>query len=247
VITKDYQKNPNMFNVTVHDGRVLEKVKESDLRMHCRLDNAAPRRHSRVEVEVRRGMRKPVRVRGVVMAVNEDETYDILREDGVHEERVESTRVFVSANRRVRSNPLATTSSLLNVQPQRNMRGWLERIFKDRGSAEEGDDDNGRDDSVSYSRSAMGFRPEAVAETGGGGATRRPGRATSIGEEAERLISTYGRESIRMTGGGRLVSLDDPNFDIDELDESLNSWQSDGGRDSYSSDEDSGFSDDHGF
>ena len=50
-----------------------------------------------------------------------------------------------------------------------------------------------------------------------------------------------------MTGGGRLVSLDDPNFDIDELDESLNSWQSDGGRDSYSSDEDSGFSDDHGF
>ena len=165
MITKDYQKNPNMFNVTVHDGRVLEKVKESDLRMHCRLDNAAPRRHSRVEVEVQRGMRKPVRVRGVVMAVNEDETYDILREDGVHEERVESTRVFVSANRRVRSNPQATTSSLLNGQPQRNMRGWLERIFKDRGTAVEGDDDNGRDDSVSYSRSAMGFRPEAVAET----------------------------------------------------------------------------------
>jgi len=244
VITKDYQKNPNMFNVTVHDGRVLEKVKESDLRMHCRLDNAAPRRHSRVEVEVQRGMRKPVRVRGVVMAVNEDETYDILREDGVHEERVESPRVFVLANRRVRSNPLATTSSLLNRRPQRNMRGWLERIFKDRGNAEEGDDDNGTEDPVSYSMSAMGSRLEAAAETGGGVATRRPCRATSIGEEAERLVSTYGRESIRMTGGGRLVSLDDPDFDIDELDESLNSWQSDGGRDSHSSDEDSGFSDD---
>jgi len=231
VITDDYmRRSHNLFDVAIpHSGEVVRGVKPDELRMQYVRYPGTVYQGSVVEV---RGRGSSGWHRGRVRVMSPDGNYDIQLDGGELLESVIPQHVrLIQKTGPPTGRGNAEDAADRRADPPLSgvIRGWSD-IFQNPLNASSSSSSSSVRESVqrlSQSRKRV-VEEESTIEEGGERVTSKK-KPRALNEEAARLVAEFGRETIRLTGGGRLVSVH-PDFEADVVDsddeDSLYSWQS---------------------